>query len=131
MRPYAGKEYVEKIPLTIPERLAGSLVKIEVVPGDLARPDVAPPTSLDEVVAALRKTYPANTMVATIYSPDEGVTIDGKILADMPDSAIDTVRPATSTRRADAYKSITRAVVPSKKVVQGKQELVVKIKDLK
>jgi hypothetical protein len=131
LRPFGGKEYVEKIPLVVPERLAGSVVKVEVVPGDVARPDVAPPTSLDDVIEALRRTYPSNTLVATIYTPDEGVSIDGRVLPDLPDSAIDTVRPATSSRRPEAYKSITRAVIPSKRVVMGKQELVVKIQDRK
>jgi hypothetical protein len=129
MRPYAGKEYVQKIPLEIPRKLAGSMVKIEVVPGDVARPDVAPPASLDDVMSALRKTYPANTLVATIYTPDEGVAIEGKVLPDLPDSAIDTARQATSSRRSAEYRSITRTVVPVKQVVIGKQELVVKIQD--
>jgi hypothetical protein len=131
MRPYGGKEYVEKIPLEIPKRLAGSTVKLEVVAGDAARPDVAPPNSLDDVMAALKKTYPANTIVATIYTPDEGVAIDGKVLPDLPDSAIDTARHAASTRRGADYKSITRTVVPARRVVIGRQELVVKIEDLK
>lgn len=129
MRPYAGQEYVERIPLTIPERLAGATVKIEVVPGDQARPDVAPPESLRDVVEALRKTYPANTLVATVYTPDEGVTLGGKVIPNLPDSALDTARPATSSRRADAYKSVDRAVVPSRRVVEGKQEIIVKIRD--
>ncbi len=131
MRPYGGKEYVEKIPLVIPEKLAGSLVKLEVVPGDAARPDVAPPDSLDDVLTALRKTYPATTLVTTIYTPDEGLAIEGKTLPDLPDSAMDTARINTSSKRTEAYRSLARTVVPSKRVVIGRQELVVKIADKK
>jgi len=131
MRPYGGREYVERIPIHIPERLAGTTVKLEIVPGDLARPDTAPPESLDDVVAILRKMYPANMLVATIYTPDEGVTLGGKVIPNLPDSALDTVRPATSTRRGDAYKSVTRTVVPAKRVVQGRQEIMLKVKDRK
>jgi len=91
----------------------------------------APPESLDDVVAILRKMYPANMLVATIYTPDEGVTLGGKVIPNLPDSALDTVRPATSTRRGDAYKSVTRTVVPAKRVVQGRQEIMLKVKDRK
>jgi hypothetical protein len=131
LRPYAGKPYTERIPITIPERLAGEQVKVEVVPGDMARPDIAPPESLDDVMDALKKTYPANTLVVTIYTPDEGVTLGGKVIPNLPDSALDTARPATSTRRGEAYKSITRTVVPSKRVVQGRAELTIKVQDKK
>jgi hypothetical protein len=129
LRPYGGKEYVEKIPLVIPERLAGSLVKLEVVPGDAARPDVATPDSLDDVIAALRKTYPATTLVTTIYTPDEGLSVDGKALPDLPDSAMDTARMNTTTKRSDSYRTLARTVTPAKRVVIGRQELVVKIAD--
>ena len=132
LRPYNGPEYSERIPLTIPERLAGSTVKIEVVPGDQARPDAAPPKTLGEIIDIFRrKTFPANVLVATISTPDEGVTLGGRVLPDLPDSALDTARPATASRRADAYRSILRATIPLTKAVTGRQEIVVKVADLK
>jgi hypothetical protein len=131
LKSYAGGEYVERIPLTIPERLAGSLVKLEITPGDATKIDAAPPESLSDVMASLRKTYPSTVLVATVYTPDEGVTLGGKVIANLPDSAIDTVRPAASTRRGEAYKSMARTVVPMQRVISGKQELIVKVEDLK
>jgi len=132
LRPYNGKEYTTRIPLRFPRRLAGSLVKLEVVPGNAAKPDSAPPENLAQLVDALRtKTFPANVLVATVYTPSEGVTLGGRVLPDLPDSALDTARPAAATKTADPYKSILRATVPLKQVVTGKQELVVKIADIK
>ena len=131
LRPFGGRPYVERIPITIPETLAGQSVKLEVVPGDAAAPDVAPPESLEDVIEALRQTYPANTLVTTVYSPDEGITLGGKVIPNLPDSAIDTALPASSTRRGNSYKSIARTVVPSKRVVQGRQELVISVKERK
>ena len=110
---------------------AGEQVRLEVVPGDMARPDIAPPESLQDVMVALKKTYPANTLVVTLYTPDEGVTLGGKVIPNLPDSALDTARPATSTRRGEAYKSISRTVVPSKRVVMGRAELTIKVQDKK
>ena len=53
------------------------------------------------------------------------------MLPDLPDSALDTARPATASRRADAYRSILRATIPLTKAVTGRQEIVVKVADLK
>ncbi|MBI4508837.1 MAG: hypothetical protein HY698_04325 [Deltaproteobacteria bacterium] len=129
MRRFGGAPSIERVPIYIPERLAGSTVKLEIAPGDSVRPDAAPPSSLSDLVALLRKMYPANLLVATLYTPNEGVTLAGKIIPNLPDSALDTVRPITSSRRGDAYRSITRTVFPVTQVVRGKEELILKIKD--
>jgi hypothetical protein len=132
LRPYNGKEYTTRIPLRFPRRLAGSLVKLEVVPGNAAKPDSAAPQNLAQLVDTLRtKMFPANVLVATVYTPNEGVTLGGRVLPDLPDSALDTARPAAATKMAEPYKSVMRATIPLKQVVTGKQELVVKIADLK
>jgi hypothetical protein len=132
LRPYSGKEYTTRIPLRFPRRLAGSLVKLEVVPGNAAKPDSAPPQNLAQLVDTLRtKMFPANVLVATVYTPNEGVTLGGRVLPDLPDSALDTARPAAATKMAEPYKSVMRATIPLKQVVTGKQELVVKIADIK
>ncbi len=132
MRPYNGHRYTIRIPLRIPRRFAGALVKVEVLSGNQAKPDAAAPENLAQLVDVLRnKTFPANVLVATVYTPNEGVTMQGRVLPDLPDSALDTARPAAATKLADPYRSILRATVPLKQVVTGKQDLVVKIADLK
>jgi hypothetical protein len=132
LRPYNGRPYTQRIPLHIPERLAGMTIKLDVLPGDAARPDAAQPESLDEVIDILRtKTFPANVLVATLYTPEEGITLDGKVLPDLPDSALDTVRPAATSKRTDAYRTILRTAAPLRQVATGKQEIVLKIADKK
>jgi hypothetical protein len=44
---------------------------------------------------------------------------------------MDTARHTTSTKRTESYRTLARTVVPSKRVVIGRQELVVKIADKK
>jgi hypothetical protein len=130
MRPYNGRVRTVRVPLLIPKRLAGALVKLEVVPGDQAKPDTAPPENLEQVLDVLRnKTFPANVLVATLYTPNEGVSLSGRVIPDLPDSALDTARPAAATRRVDAYRSILRQTVPLKQVATGKQEMVIKVAD--
>jgi hypothetical protein len=127
MQPFGGKPYVVKIPVTLPEKLAGQQVRIDVVPGDFARLDVAVPENVEQLVAALRKTYPGNVLVVTVSTADEGTTLGGKVVPRLPDSAIDTARPAASSGRGEAYKSILRVAVPTKRVVQGRAELMVTV----
>src|SRR5262249_31063064 len=109
LRPYMGKESTIRIPLRFPRRLAGPLVKIEVASGNQARPDAAPPETLPQLIDVLRtKPSPANVLVATVYTPSEGVTLRGRVLPALPDSALDTARPAAAPKLAEPYRSIQR-----------------------
>ncbi len=128
--PFDGKRFDIPVTFTIPKRLAGQVVRLEVSQGDMVRPDVAPPEDLPQLVEIIRKgTYPANTLVLTVWQPDEGVTNKGKILADLPDSVIDSMKPGTSTMRAEPFRSAMRVVTPANRVVYGRVDLSVKVKD--
>jgi hypothetical protein len=129
LQPFGGKAYVERIPMTIPERLAGQVVKIDVVPGDMARLDIATPENVDQLVGALRKTFPGNVLVATVYTADDGITVAGKVVPRLPDSALDTARPGASAKGADPYKSMFRVAVPMKRVIQGRFEMTVQVEE--
>jgi SpoIVB peptidase S55 len=129
MRPYAGAEYTQTIPFDVPRTLAGQQVKIVATAGNLAKPEVAPPETLSNLLDNLRKSYPARSIVVSLETPDEGVTLRGAVIPDLPGSVIDTLRPGASTRRADTFKRAARFVVPMHGVVQGKQEITVRVKD--
>jgi len=129
LRPYAGQEYVKAIPFDVPRALAGQTVKVVVTAGNLAKPDVAPPESLNGLIDNLRKSYPASSIVVGLETPDEGVTLRGSVIPDLPGSVIDTLRPGASTRRADTYKRAARFVVPTRGIMQGKQEITIRVKD--
>lgn len=130
MQPYGDKPYVERIPIAIPERLAGATIRLEVTSGDTARLDMAPPESLEQLVNGLRtRTFPGNVIVATLYTPEEGVMLGGRIVPNLPDSVLDTVRPAASTIKPEAYKATLREIVPTRRVVRGKQEITFTVKD--
>jgi hypothetical protein len=70
LQPFAGKPYTLKIPVTLPARLAGQVVRLEVLPGDMARLDIAAPENTEQLMDALRKTYPGNVVVVTVYTAD-------------------------------------------------------------
>jgi hypothetical protein len=129
LRPYNGKEFTQTVPLDVPRQLAGQQVKVVVSAGNQAKPDLAQPENLSGLIDNLRKSYPARALVVSLETPDEGVTLRGSVLPDLPGSVIDTLRPGASTRKADTFKRATRFVVPMHGVMQGKQEITVRVRD--
>jgi hypothetical protein len=67
----------------------------------------------------------------TIYPADEGVALDGKLVRDLPASALDKLHPQSHTQRAQAYKPIARTVAPAKRVVNGQTSMLVRVRAAK
>ncbi len=129
LRPFGGAEYVQTIPVELPGSLAGQWVKITVAAGNTMRPDLAPPESLADVVANLRRNYPSRSLVVSLETADEGVLVRGRVVPDLPGSAIDTLHPMASSRHAETYKRAVRTTATTRQVVVGKQEITIHVKD--
>jgi SpoIVB peptidase S55 len=128
MRPYAGAEYVETVPVIIPRNLGGRNVKIEVSTGSAVKPDVPEAETLPVYIDNLRKSYSASAIVVTLQTPDDGASLRGRLISGLPASAMDTLRPGNQTRRADAFHIADRTIFPARQLVSGKQELTVAVK---
>ena len=127
MNTFDNKELVEQIPVDVPATLAGSIVSLEVVAGDAAKLDAAPPTDLKSLLAAIRKLLPGNVWAATIYPAEEGAAIEGKVVRDLPPSAVDKLHPQSHTQRAAVYKPIARTTSPTSHVVNGTASTLVRV----
>jgi hypothetical protein len=123
LKPYAGPEYTETVPVKIPTALAGQTVKVDVAAGALVRPDVAKPESLRGYIENLRSFYTTSSIVVSLNTPDDGASLRGRLIPNLPESALDTLRTGNQTRRADAYRVAERTVFPSAKPVTGRQEI--------
>jgi len=128
MGTYDGKDIVEQVPVDVPASLAGSIVQLEVTAGDAAKLDAAPPVDLPTLLAAFRRLLPGNVWAVTLYPADEGVALDGKLVRDLPPSALDKLHPQSHTQRAAAYKPIARTVAPAKRVVNGASAMLVRVR---
>jgi len=128
LRPYAGKEYTETVPVVIPRTVAGEVIKIEVASGSLVRPDVPQAESLSVYIDNMRKYYGASTIVATLQTADAGASLRGRLIQGLPASAMDTLRPSHQTKRADSYSVADRTVYPMKQLVSGKQDIQILVK---
>ena len=128
LRPYAGAEYVETVPVIIPRTVAGQTLKIEVASGASVRPDVPQAETLPVYIDNMRKSYSATSLVVTLQTPDDGASLRGRLISGLPDSALDTLRPGNQTNRAGAYHIADRTLFPARQLVSGKEELSVVVK---
>jgi hypothetical protein len=104
-------------------------VHIEAASGIMARPDAAPAEDLAGYIDNMRKYWTASSIVVSLQMPDEGAAIHGRLVPNLPASALDTLRPSNQTRRAESYRVAERTVFPSKRLVSGRQELTIAVVD--
>ena len=123
-----NKDLVESIPVDVPANLAGGIVQLEITAGDSAKLDAAPPVDLPSLLNAFRHLLPGNVWAVTLYPADEGVAVEGKLVRDLPASAIDKLHPQSHTQRAQVYKPIARTVSPAKRVINGQTSMLVRVR---
>jgi len=131
LRRYDGRSVIERVPFYVPPGLAGSIVRLEVSAGDSASLDAAPPESVGDLVSVLRKLLPGNVYAVTLFTADEGAAIDGKIIRDLPASALDKLHAGAGTPRVDSYRPIARSTSKASRVINGKQSILIKIAENK
>jgi hypothetical protein len=130
LRPYAGQEFTKTLSVPIPATLAGKTVKLEIAAGALVRPDVPKPENLRGLLDNLTASYPAKSIVLSLGTPDSGVSLRGRLIPSLPDSALDTLRSSGQTRRSDSYRVSRRTAHPCDQVITGKQELTVRVREV-
>ncbi|HEX7843436.1 MAG TPA: SpoIVB peptidase S55 domain-containing protein [Kofleriaceae bacterium] len=128
MSTWDGKDIVDEVPVDVPASLAGGIVQLEVAAGDAAKLDAPPPVDLPSLLHAFRSLLPGNVWAVTLYPADEGVALDGKLVRDLPQSALDKLHPQTHTQRAQLYKPIARTKSPTKRVVNGTSSTLVHVR---
>ena len=94
------------------------------------RPDVPKPETLRGLMENLRVSYPGKSIVVSVSTPDSGVSLRGCLIPSLPDSALDTLRSASQTRRADAYRVANRTLHPCDRLMSGRQELTARVRPI-
>jgi hypothetical protein len=128
MSTWDGKDIVEDVPVDVPESLAGGIIQLEVCAGDAAKLDAPPPVDLPSLLHAFRSLLPGTIWAVTLYPADEGIALDGKLVRDLPQSALDKLHPQSHTQRAQLYKPISRTRSPAKRVVNGTSSTLVHVR---
>jgi hypothetical protein len=129
LRPYAGAEFAQTLEVEVPPLLAGRTVKIEVASGAQVKPEVPRAEDLRGFIENLRTYYPASSLVVSLTTRDDGASLRGRLIGNLPASALDTLKSANQTRRADSFHVVKRTAFPGSRPVTGKQEITVQISD--
>lgn len=127
LRPYNGSEIIQTVVVDIPSAMAGRTLKIEAAGGSQVKPETPKPEDLDGFVQNLRKYFPATTLVVSLASKDDGASLRGRLIHNLPPSALDTLRPASQSRRADAVHLVKQIPFPGSLILAGKTELTVQV----
>jgi hypothetical protein len=128
MSTWDGKDIIEEVPVEVPAGLAGGIVQLEVCAGDTAKLDAPPPVDLPSLLTAFRSLLPGTVWSVTLYPADEGIALDGKLVRDLPQSALDKLHPQSHTQRAQLYKPISRTKSPARRVVNGTSSTLVHVR---
>jgi SpoIVB peptidase S55 len=129
METWNGDQVIEAVAVDVPAALAGAIVQLEVTAGDSAKLDAAPPVDLASLISAFRKMLPGNVWAVSLYVAEDGVSIDGQLVRDLPASAADKLRPGSRTQRAVPFRTVARTVSPAKRVINGTGTLMVRVAD--
>jgi hypothetical protein len=127
LRPYNAAEIVEPVSIEIPRTLAGKILKIEVAGGSSVKPEMPKPEDLGGLIQNLRRYYPATTLVVSLASKEDGASLHGKLIRNLPLSALDTLRPASQSRRADDVHMVSQSAFPGSHILTGKAEIAVQV----
>jgi hypothetical protein len=129
--PEHGAETTRIVEVRMPPELAGKDVEVDVVPGYDIAPEVAPPESLDELLAnEPRQTVAPRSIVVQFRVPSQGLAYRGHVTPRLPALTVDALRPQSADTGPDAFPSLSRTVVPFDLFVDGRDKVKVKVKSV-
>ena len=126
-RPPRGPVRTETVSLRIPDDAGGERVVIELAGGEWVMPYAPLPNSLDDLLDNLAQSYPARSIVGTIYRPGEGLATEQGMMEELPESVLQTLSPGGSNRQAVHFKQIARRVIRTQGIVQGEASLEINV----
>jgi len=127
LRPYAGAEVTRAVAVEIPPSLAGKTVKIEATAGAQAKPEMPRPEDLAGFVRNLSTYFPATTLVVSLTAKNDGASLRGRLIHNLPPSALDTLRPASQSRLAETVHMVKQFPFPGPYVLTGQKEVTVQV----
>jgi hypothetical protein len=129
LAPFSGPTIQKTVSVPLPAYLAGRTLTLEVSPGYTEEKDKAAPDSLADLIHNFEDPIqPPKSIVVSYASPDATVTHKGRIAADLPMGALDTLRPTTTSIAPDAYTTTVRQSFPLAQYLVGRDHVNVTIR---
>ncbi len=128
LRPYAGPIEQRAIEIAIPENWAGETIELEIAPGASVHVERPLPTSLADILEAVKSGYPSTSLVVSQHRKGRGLSLLGQVVRNLPGSALDTLSPAHDTGRGAAFATQTRLAIPMGRVMTGSAKLTLTVR---
>ncbi len=128
---YGERPDVRTLRIEVPRELAGRELDVEVSGGGETAPDLAEPESLEDLVRNLQVRFPDDALVVSVKMPGSGVTLRGRVVQNLPSSALDALRPAVSTDGGDPVWNVRRTVVPVGRIVIGRDRVRLRVREVR
>lgn len=122
-RSFDGPTVTKTYPLRIPRSLAGSVVSVGVAGGSAVMPNLPRPETLGQYLKLLQVRHPGRSLVISLNSPTQGLTMRGAIIRDLPASVMDSLYTASKVEARKAFKTVQENVINTSQLIRGKQEL--------
>lgn len=123
LRHYGGKERLLTAPITIPESAAGQKVELSVAGGDYITPVMPNPQNLDDLIRNVGRFYPPMSFVVELNLPSEGVTLRGRVLENLPSSAVDALQPSAGAEQVARHQAAWQKVEKTPYLVEGEHSI--------
>jgi hypothetical protein len=118
---YDGAEQILTVPVRIPESAAGQKVQLEIAGGDFISPVMPAPQSLDDVITNVNSFYPPKSLVIGLNIPGEGIELRGKVMEQLPASAMAALQPVAGFDQIASHRTALRKVVPTSFLIMGNE----------
>lgn len=123
LKPTIGPVRTEVVSVRVPKDAGGERIVVELAGGEYVFPYAPLPNDLDDLLDNLAASYPARSMIGTIYRAAEGLATEHGLLETMPESVLQTLSPGGSNRQAIHFKQASRRVIRTDSIIQGEASL--------
>jgi len=120
---FGGKETILTVPLRIPADAEGRKLKISAAGGGDARIPLPAPENLDDLINNLRRYHPARSLVVTVETEAESLTVRGNTLDDLPASAVSSLKPVAGDDQSGKFRAMRTDVIPTNLLISGQQSI--------
>jgi hypothetical protein len=131
LKKYDSPEQILTVPIRIPEAAAGKEIQLEVAGGDYITPVMPEPQNLNDLLTNVTRFYPPKSLVVGINIPGEGVSLRGRLIERLPESAVDALLPTVGYEQISRHRTALREVTTTPFLVEGKETIKVTVGGLK
>gem|GEM_PF-2451008 len=124
-------EIVYRTQFVVPQGTAGKQLTVSIEAGNEASPQTVTPYNLDDVLENLSKRYPSDSIVVTLQIPAQGVSIRGKMINNLPYSALNILSSQAGYLGTEPEAVLDRNIIDTDMVISGKLDMKLKVRDRK